>query len=124
MRTAYSLSLTACGWVCLRLAASRVCSVSHGVCVSSAGVFPHKARHAFGLGKNTSRRVFRSYVRALAEMYRREYPRPTQREVFDSTPLDFTERAGRDDVEMILDATGIQVSHPSNPDVGRHLWSK
>ena len=90
----------------------------------SAGLFPNKARHAFGLEKDTARRVFRSYTRAMAEMYRREYPRPTQEEVFDSTPVDFVEKAGREDIEMILDATGVQVAHPSNPDIGRHLWSK
>ena len=88
------------------------------------GVFPEKEAGSFGYCKDVAPRVFRSYVRALAEMLRREFPRPTQEEIFDSTPLDFIEKSGRNSIELILDATGFQIGHPSNPEVARHMWSE
>jgi hypothetical protein len=107
---------------------SSVCSDEDGIyfvlrCMRM-GVFPNKMRHDFGFKQKTAARVFRSYVRAMAEALRREFPKPTQAEVFASTPVEFNETAGRSDIELILDATGVTVGHPSNPEVARQLWSE
>ena len=88
------------------------------------GVFPNKIRHDFGFKKDTAQRIFRSYVRAMADALRHELPPLTQAEVFDSTPTDFNKKAMRSDIERILDATGVQVGHASNPEVARQLWSE
>ena len=40
-----------------------------------------------------------------------------------STPTDFKKQCGRNTVQLILDAIGVQVGHPSNPEIARYLWS-
>jgi hypothetical protein len=77
----------------------------------------------FGVHQTTGALYFRSHARALAEMLRRELPPPTQAEIFQSTPDSFKETLGFDDVEMMVDATGIKIGHVSNPELARSCWS-
>ena len=48
----------------------------------------------FGVGETTAGRIFRQTVRAMAEMFRDETPRPTREEVFNSTPAGFVQALG------------------------------
>ena len=48
------------------------------------GVFPHKKAYSFGIKPKTAARYFKTEVRVWAEILKREFPRPTQEEVFRS----------------------------------------
>lgn len=48
----------------------------------------------FGVGEDTAGRMFRQSVRGMAEMLRKEHPRPTREEVFSSTPAGFVKALG------------------------------
>ena len=85
------------------------------------GIYPEKAAPDFGMCKWTAAALFKSTVRELAEVFRREIPRPTQQEVFDTTPEDFKEKSGLENIELILDATGVKFGKASNPELARWL---
>ena len=83
------------------------------------GVYPEKASADFGMGTTEGSYLFKTAARALAEMLRREFPPPTQAEVFATTPQDFIDKSGMDNVELILDATGVKFGRPQNPEIAR-----
>jgi hypothetical protein len=85
------------------------------------GIYPEKAAPDWGMAPWTASMLFKTTIRTLAEVFRREFPRPTQKEVFATTPEDFKEKSGLENIELILDATGVKFGKASNPEIARWL---
>ena len=83
-----------------------------------------QAAYDFDVLEDAAGRIFRSTAKALSCMFTAEYPRPTFGEVRASTPKCFDKKAGTTDTGLMVDATGIQVPHPSNPEMARTMWSE
>jgi len=68
----------------------------------------------FGVDEKIGGRTFRQSVRAMAEMFRDETPRPTREEVFNSTPAGFVQAlGGLKDTGLIRRGTCHHYAHPS-----------
>eukprot|EP01052_Picozoa_sp_SAG31_P028744 SAG31_NODE_2799_length_5080_cov_2.022485_4_plen_532_part_00 len=78
----------------------------------------------FGVPTVIATRAFKSTAKALSAMFEREFPRPSFDEIRRSTPSCFDAKAGTKDSGLMVDATGIQCPHPSNPELARTMWSE
>eukprot|EP01052_Picozoa_sp_SAG31_P047914 SAG31_NODE_9795_length_1226_cov_1.223602_1_plen_135_part_10 len=78
----------------------------------------------FNISKPTANRIFKSTAKALSKMFEQEYPKPSWEEIRASTPACFDKKAGTTDTGLMVDATGVQVHHPTNAEMARTMWSE
>ena len=88
------------------------------------GCTVQQAAGDFGVDETTAGRVFKTTVRAWAEMLKREMPQPTKEEIERTTPAGYKKLLRRSDAQAMADATNVPLHHASNPELARSMWSQ
>jgi hypothetical protein len=77
----------------------------------------------FGIHQSTMSRYFTTWVKALAAVFQREMPFPSQDIIRKTCPKEWIEMFGHNRIRIVVDATNLNIPTASDPDIQRVTWS-